>query len=219
MSVTLMKTDERAAKSALAKAFEMEVEDAYADMQAALEMQTVQLNGLAPIAEIVTPNGSVFTAEGVTFADHKPALVKTDHGSPASAMATCDIVIKDVWTNSGIVWPEHLTIPVAPATDTQVLAALRGALAMLEAGWCQGRGKETRLSASGPVVHRCGSQAIMDAAGGAASGAAHLAIKAHPQLRDWSGIPEWNDAPNRTKNQVLTVYRDTIARLEERVSA
>jgi len=101
---------------------------------------------------------------------------------------------------------------------------LKGAKALLETkGWTQGayaRGKSGRVvKQPRNAVCFCGIGAISVAAGGNTDD--DLGYDAYKALERivGSGFPHYNDAPGRTKEEVLAVFDKAIAAEEGRVDA
>ncbi len=88
--------------------------------------------------------------------------------------------------------------------ESETVRVLRAARERIERGWCQGTGLDER-----------GNVCALAALGGQfRDGQTMFADRAMRLLRDAIGgrcVPEWNDAPGRTKSDVLAAYDRAIA--------
>lgn len=103
------------------------------------------------------------------------------------------------------------------AADT--IAGLRAARALIEKGWTQ---RTYARDANGNVVEETDGGAVAFCAAGAcwavSSREARDALRRQVGLEtntpDWPSISAFNDAPDRTQQDVLALFDRTIARLE-----
>ena len=95
------------------------------------------------------------------------------------------------------------------ATEPPAKRVLRKARELIESGWCQGRPH------NGLRTKRCASQAIFDATPYHVDGLADVRLAESAELYfihaiGGEGIPGWNDAPYRTKEEVLAAFDRAI---------
>jgi hypothetical protein len=95
---------------------------------------------------------------------------------------------------------------VKPITVKQVL---QDALALVRQGWIKGRAKKTRY---GRVCY-CASGAINAATplNGGLNYEAHYAVKCAAGINYIQALYDWNDAPERTKADVISAFETAIA--------
>lgn len=103
------------------------------------------------------------------------------------------------------------------ATEQALLAdILRGAKArLIRIGWAKGDGPT--IHAKGPALRCCAATAIAMANNieyAVLHETAKLFVRANPEIDPARGIADWNDAPERTLEDVLAAYDKAIAAAE-----
>lgn len=107
-------------------------------------------------------------------------------------------------------------LPVAPTFNERLVEVLREARSRVAYGWLRG----AAYGMSNGRRHVCAQQAILDS-----TEDDYLRSRALTQLIDtvnmryqyvyrYDSIPDWNDQAERTKEEVLAAYDQTIARLK-----
>lgn len=106
-------------------------------------------------------------------------------------------------------------------TDKSALAIVEGAIKGLEdGGWCQNKNWER--GPDGEICAMCMGYAMVRA--DPALGLSGSFYRAREAVRSclpgsYGGISQWNDAPERTKEEVLEMLRTAARRLRDQASA